>query len=409
MKSASSLRLLSSALEPHTVNAWQPKLFGALLALLLAPGLVRGAGTPQIQFRPGVLLQAAGQPLDVGTFAIPCAADWNGDGRKDLLVGYQTASKVALFLNTGSDASPTFASSVNLQAGGMDINLPSGGCGAPAPFVCDYDQDGKRDLLVGDGNAGYVYFCRNTSTDANPILDTGVRLLAGGSPLSVSQRATPYLYDWNGDGQKDLLCGNGNGNIYYFKNLGELGAPSYVAGTLIQAGGAALNLGIRSVARMFDLDGDGVADLVGSSDSGVYWCRNTGSRSAPSLAPHVALRTPVSGSGLQPIYTGARMRLDWVDWNNDGVMDLLLGNADGTITYYEGYRFGVKAAAAPASAQCALQWQSADYLNYQVLAGSSIGSITNIVASNLHSGGRTTCWTNSSLADYEFYRLQIAP
>ena len=77
--------------------------------------------------------------LDVGDYAIPCGADWNGYGRKELLVGYQTASKVALYLNSGSDANPAFTPSVNLQAGG-------------------------------------VYFYRNTNTDANPILDTWVHL-----------------------------------------------------------------------------------------------------------------------------------------------------------------------------------------------------------------------------------------
>jgi hypothetical protein len=126
-------------------------------------------------------------------------ADWNGDGRKDLLVGYQTAGKVALYLNVGTDVSPVFTSYTNLQAGGVDIVHTSSGCGAPAPFVCDYDGDGMRDLLVGDGNSGYVYFYRNTNTDAAPILAPGVRLMVGSNPLTVTYRATPYLYEWDGD------------------------------------------------------------------------------------------------------------------------------------------------------------------------------------------------------------------
>jgi hypothetical protein len=347
--------------------------------------------------------------LDVGTYAIPCVGDWNGDGRKDLLVGYQAAGKIALYLNGGLDASPVFTISVNLQAGETDIYLPSSGCGAPAPFVCDYDDDGKRDLLVGEGASGHVYFCRNTNMDAKPILDTSVRLMVGSSELTVGSRAAPYLYDWDGDGLKDLLCGNGNGNVYFFKNIGTAQSPAFAAGTLIQAGGATLNLGIRSVVRMYDLDGDGAADLLGSSDTGVYWCRNTGSVTTPVLAGSVALRVPKSGSGLQPIYSGPRMRLDWMDWNNDGVMDLLLGNADGTISYYEGYRFGFTAMAAQPGVECALQWQSAAYLSYQLMAGPSASSITNLIATNLPSGGKTTGWTNSSSADRGFFRLQVAP
>jgi FG-GAP-like repeat len=409
MKPSAALHLMSSGRNRQRANPGPQKLAVALLTLIFAPGLCQVVNAQQIQFRPGELLQAASQALRVSSYAIPCVADWNGDGRKDLLVGYQTAGKIALYLNTGSDANPVFTTSVNLQAGGVDIYLPSGGCGAPAPWVCDYDNDGKCDLLVGDGASGYVYFYRNTNTDANPVLDTGVRLMVGSSPLTVTYRATPYLYDWDGDGLKDLLCGNGDGNVYFFRNIGTAQFPAYAVGTRLQAGGADLNLGIRSVVRVFDLDGDGVPDLLGSSNTGVYWCRNTGSRSAPVLALPVTLWAPVSGSGLQPIYTGQRMRLDWVDWNNDGVMDLLVGNLDGTISYFEGYRFGFTAITGRSSGPCVMQWNSASYLNYHVLAGSAVGSITNLVATNLPSGGKTTCYTNAGLPGQQFYRLQVAP
>jgi hypothetical protein len=409
MKAIAALHLKLSGRSRPRANTRQPTLFPALLTLLVAAGLCEAVNAQQIQFRPGELLQAASQPLDVGTYAIPCVADWNGDGRKDLLVGYQTAGKIALYLNTGSAANPVFTTSVNLQAGGADISLPSGGCGAPAPWVCDYDNDGKRGLLVGDGAAGYVYFYRNTNTDANPVLDTGVRLMAGASVLTVGLRATPYLYDWDGDGLKDLLCGSGAGNVYFFRNIGTAQSPAYAAGTFIQAEGVNLNLGIRSVVRVFDLDGDGVADLVGSSDTGVYWCKNTGTRSAPVLLPPVTLWAPVSGSGLQPINTGVRMRLDWVDWNNDGVMDLLVGNADGTVSCFEGYRFAFTTVCEGPSGQCALQWNSAPYLSYQLLSGPSPESVTNLVAASVLSAGKITCYTNSASPGQQFYRLQVAP
>jgi hypothetical protein len=414
MKTGFISRPIPSAQKPDAANVGRPRLAVALLTLILAPCLPAVVIAQQIQFRPGALLQAAGGSLDVGTYAIPCVADWNGDGRKDLLVGYQAASKVALFLNSGSDASPVFTNSVNLQAGGADIYLSSGNCGAPAPFVCDYDHDGKRDLLVGSGADGCVYFYRNTNTDANPILDTGVKLTVGGIALRASgARATPCVCDWDGDRLDDLLCGNGNGNVHFFKNTGTAQSPTYAVDTLLQAGGANLYLTMRSVVRVFDLDGDDVPDLLCSSETGVYWCRNIGTRTAPVLALPVALRAPASGSGLQPILTGGsgnrRMRLDWVDWNHDGVMDLLLGNADGTISYYEGYRFGFTAIAAQRGGQCALEWHSAAYLGYDVLAGSSLGSITNVVATNLPSGGNITCWTNPSSADLRFFRLRVAP
>jgi len=361
-----------------------------------------------VQFRPGELLRANGAVLNVGSYAIPCVVDWNGDGRKDLLVGYQTEGKIALFLNSRSDADPEFNGSINLQAAGSDIQHPSSGCGAPAPFVCDYDADGVQDLLVGAGADGRVFFYRNSNSSTAPILAAGVQLMAAGSVLSVGSRATPCVYDWDGDGLDDLLCGSGDGSVYLFRNIGTRQAPAYAAAVLVQADGVNLNLGYRSVVRFWDLDGDGIKDLVGSSTDGVYWCRNTAREGAPALLGRVALRSPVSTGGLTPINTGPRMRLDLVDWNNHGTVDLLLGGWDGTITYYEGYRFEITSASAGAAGSCVLEWNSAQYLTYQLLAGNSLKSLTNVLMSNWPSAGNTTRWTNVPPASPQFYRVQIA-
>ncbi len=361
-----------------------------------------------IQLQPASWLLCSGTNLDVGDYAIPCAADWNGDGRKDLIVGYRYADKVAVFYNDGSDAAPVFNTCSNLQAGGLDIQHPSYGCGAPAPFVCDFDDDGKRDLLVGTGAEGYVFFYRNTNTDDAPILAPGMQVMVNGSPLVVAARATPFVYDWDGDGLRDLLCGDGNGSVSFFKNIGSADSPAFAPAVLLQTGGAPINLGIRSVVRVCDWDGDGVPDLVGSSALGVYWCGNEGSASAPLLRAPVAIPAPVPSGGQAPINTGPRMRLDLVDWNNDGVPDILVGNYDGTISYFEGYRFGFSQMSV-VSNQTALSWTSAPFLRYNLLTGSHPASITNVAAGNLASGGRATAWSNLTTLPASYYRVQIAP
>jgi hypothetical protein len=406
------------------------RLSKAVLLLAWAVSFAASAWADPIQLRPAQTLQFNGNPLGYGTtYAVPCVADWNRDGRKDLLVGYQIAGKIALYLNSGSDAQPAFTNVSNLQYydptnGWMDIvHLSPGNCGAPAPWVCDFDADGKLDLLVGDGANGCVYFYRNTNPDTNaaPLLAQGVRLQVGTNDLTVGARATPYVCDWDGDGLQDLLCGEKNGYVWFFKNTNTAQAPVFAPGVKIQAGGADLCLagslgGVgRSVVRVFDWDGDGLKDLVCSSDGGVYWCRNTNNNSNPILQAPVPICVPAT-SGLVPIVTGpvppgARMRIDLADWNNDGVIDLLLGDYSGKVYYFEGYHFAITRVAPQPGGQLMLQWNSATNLKYNVLATDlcPTSPYCSPVATNLPSGGNTTTWTNPIQGDKQFFHVQIAP
>ena len=380
---------------------------GAGLAVWFAAIVTGVAAAPQ--FRPAVALTAGGINIDLGEYAIPCVTDWNGDGKKDLLVGYRTADKVALYLNTGTDASPVFTNFTPLQAGGTDIVVPGSSCGAPAPWVCDFDGDGRRDLLVGSGLNGTVNFYRNTNTDAAPKLAPALQLIAGAGTLSVTYRATPCTHDWDEDGRVDLLCGNGDGYIYFFKNTNTAQSPIYAPGVQLQAGGVTLSLGIRAVPRVFDWDGDGLKDIVCSSATGVYWCRNTNRNNQPILQAPVALKVPASGLGLQPINTGPRMRLNLVDWNNDGTMDLLLGNADGTVFYYEGYQFGFCGITPAGTNSLALQWNSAPYLKYSLDSRAAVDAAWEPVATNLPATDRVTSWTGSRSGGLRIFRVQVAP
>jgi len=85
----------------------------------------------------------------VSSYAAPCAVqDWDGDGKKDLLVG-DGAGYVNLFLNEGTDLAPVFSTSTRVQTeAGVDINVGS----MARPVVADYNHDQLKDLLVGCGD-----------------------------------------------------------------------------------------------------------------------------------------------------------------------------------------------------------------------------------------------------------------
>lgn len=273
--------------------------------------------------------------------------------------------------------------------------------------MCDYDQDGRRDLLVGTGAEGYVYFYRNVGDDAEPLLDRGVQLTAGAAPLTVPTRATPYVHDWDEDGLRDLLCGAGDGRVYFFRNLGSAQSREYAPAVLLQAGGAPLDLGDRSVVRVLDWDGDGRKDLLGSASYNTSWCRNTNLSGSPALEPPVAIRAPVAGSGLLGINTGYRMRLEVVDWNADGVLDLLIGRDNGLVNLYEGYRFAVTSITRMPLDELVVSWNSAPFVEYGVLGGGTPDAIDTPLATRLVSTGTTTSWTNRPVPGVGFFRISM--
>jgi hypothetical protein len=144
-----------------------------------------------------------------------------------------------------------------------------------------------------------------------------------------------------------------------------------------------------------------------SSDGGVYWCRNTNGNSNPILEAPVSLYAPTTTTNvLVPIVNGGRMRLFLTDWNNDGVMDLILGSTYGSVNYYEGYRFGLTRIALRPGGQV-LEWNSAPYLRYNVLASGCPTNCQDLAATDLPSEGTTTSWTNQVQDGARFFRVQI--
>jgi len=217
------------------------------------------------------------------------------------------------------------------------------------------------------------------------------------------------MYDWDEDGLEDLLCGAGDGQVYWFRNIGTAPAPSYAPAVILQAGGARLDLGDRSAVRVFDWDGDGRKDLVGSAGYNVSWYRNTNLNSSPVLQQARAIQAPEAGNGLAAINTGYRMRLELADWNDDGVVDLLIGRHDGLVNLYEGYRFAVTSIARSPPSQLVLIWNSAPFLQYDVLSGESPDTLGTALVEGIPSAGRITTSTNLLSSYAQFFRIQVRP
>ncbi|MHC4940291.1 MAG: FG-GAP-like repeat-containing protein [Planctomycetota bacterium] len=147
--------------------------------------------------------------------AAPWMVDFDADGDLDLLIG-NIAGRIILIPNEGTAKEPKFsADRIPLKGGDDFIKVPGGDAG---PHVADWDGDGKWDLLSGAGD-GSVWFFKNVGEKGKPKFAQGVTLIAAGKrgykPLEVREEPTEQggrskicVVDYDKDGHLDLLVGD---------------------------------------------------------------------------------------------------------------------------------------------------------------------------------------------------------
>jgi hypothetical protein len=239
--------------------------------------------------------------------------DLDGDGHLDVLSGSWPGE---LFLFRGGP-DRTFAAPVKLKdRTGKTINIGGG----------IRENSGNMILVAGDAtfeetDKGYV------------IIYEGKRIeIPEGKQGGITGTAsTVHASDWDGDGDLDLLVGEIGGKVYLVPN--ETTGKGYAFGKEqhLQAGGKPIVVAGDAGPFVCDWDGDGDQDLlVGAGDGSVSLFRNEGTNKKPRLARAVQLVSPSKvGYGAdapRKPRRGSRAKVCVADWNGDGRLDLLLGD-----------------------------------------------------------------------------------
>jgi hypothetical protein len=322
------------------------------------------APTGAPKYAAPVRVLSGGKPVDVYGMPSPCFADFDGDGDVDLICG-EFLDGLTYFENAGTRKAPRYAAGRRLTSGGkpltMDLQMIT-------PTAVDWDRDGHVDLIVGDED-GRVAFVENTGTVAGgvPQFLPPKYFQQEAGDLKFGALVTPVGVDFDGDGDEDLVCGNTAGYVGFIENLDGGNPPRWAAPVRLKAGGETIRIQAGpsgsiqgpceakwgyTTLSVADWDHDGLVDLVVNSIWGkVVWYRNVGTRRAPKLASARPIEVDWPGAPPKPAWNWwnpkpGELATQWrttpvvVDWDRDGLNDLVMLDHEGYLAWFPRQRRG---------------------------------------------------------------------
>ena len=328
------------------------------------------------------LLMGKNEPLmsEGMGWAAPAVYDWNGDGKKDLLIGEfgsglenkerAVGNFVRVYQNIGTDKDPRFSDDFeyarpNRFAGsGTPISIFTWCCLGFTPQIIDLNADGYLDILTGQYEQGEVTCFWGSDNGFSP----GEKLPQEGNPGGKKDPNLPlkdvnsweyWSYsavsfgDFDEDGDYDMVVGGSA--LRLSKNIGSKTAPKYAYREfLLDTEGKPLRVydptaeelgkvkgylekypsGMATcVPYVVDWDKDGVPDLlvthgyVSKGSHAVTFFHGVMTAEGYRCEKGIPLFTAKDGDKAFP---GSWLRVFVTDWNNDGVNDLLIGTSVAT-------------------------------------------------------------------------------
>ena len=299
------------------------------------------------ELKEPVRLRVGETVIDAGAqwgHASPCVEDLDGDGVPELIVG-DFSGTFQIYKRASEENALEHEIAGKIQANGQDAAVRIYCCIGGQPRFLDLNGDGIRDFISNSYDPGTCFYFEGQGTqefaapvelvdkDGVPVRSTVVQ------DEEVQSFGSFYApVDWDADADSDLLIGTFDGHLKLRLNEGT--ATEYVFADEnidVEADGQLLKVEAHCCPVAADWDGDGLWDILSGSDDGsVTWFRNIGTSTEPKFAVGEELVKPHTDSGTsgyeiahlngEEFVPGIRSQIDVVDYNNDGKLDLLLGD-----------------------------------------------------------------------------------
>ena len=265
-------------------------------------------------------------------YPVLSAVDWNDDGRLDLLAGGYVTGRIYFYENRSPNpiGLPVLHMRGPVEADRKPINVRDW---SAAPCVADFNADGKLDLISGSftwlpkdkHQPSFLRYYENSGTPAVPSL--AVRPFPFEGKLRSFRLPVPRAADWNGDGKLDLFVSSG-ANIYLFPNIGTATNPVFqIHDQYLPAAWGNTRLPGR---RFLDFNGDGLADLTSA-----YTVRLNSGAGNPYLFDKGVNILPDGAFIDHPVEKGDGHFWPYLtDFDSDGRIDVLFGDWHGHIWFH---------------------------------------------------------------------------
>jgi hypothetical protein len=313
------------------------------LTKLINGGTAPNQNSPMISQDPNFPSNTT--PVDLSTFPCGFYVDVDHDGVNDLVVGTNAAGiaqnyrSAWYYKNIGTNEAPVFSF---VQNDFFQTDMIENGRGSVPVFV-DVNGDGLLDMLVAtnyrykpvlDKETRIQYF-QNTGTNEAPQFTFVSDDWMNFSSAALGRRVIPTFGDVDGDGDLDMIVGTETGHLHYYENTGGAGAMNFSTPPVLQltdSDGVTINLNSFATPYLFDVDNDGLLDLiVGRRMGGMFYYKNIGTATAPSFSfvtnnwGNISLGTPVNPESYA---------VPQLVRHND-TLHLFVGCRAGTVHYYK--------------------------------------------------------------------------